>query len=78
MGKSVSYHTPIQPGSEFSFLVDIDKLTTHYDYPNDDQCLFFIDFTPYDRIPGFTKGHEEYFDRSYKIVIDHHPDPRIW
>jgi len=76
MGKEVSYHTPIKPSMYFDFLPTVSRISHTFDYPTGDVCLIFLDFTPYSRIGGFTKGYETYFDSHYKLVIDHHPDPR--
>ncbi len=77
MGKEVSYYTPIEPSALFWFLPDISKIKTQFEYPQDPGCTVFIDFTPYDRIGSFTKGHEDYFDQAHTLIIDHHPDARV-
>lgn len=77
MGKEVSYYTPIEPSALFGFLPDISKIKTQFEYPQDPGCIIFIDFTPYDRIGSFTKGHEEYFNQAHTLIIDHHPDARV-
>ena len=68
--KKVSYFTPDEPSSVFSFL-EIDNLNTEFDYWNYD-VLVFVDFSTYNMIRKFTIWYEEYFNRNKKVIIDHH------
>lgn len=73
LGKKVEYFTTVAPSRTFAFL-KAKNVKTEFKYGKYD-CVFFLDFTPYERIPAFTKGHEDYFDAQTRVIIDHHPVP---
>ena len=68
--KEVSYFTPDEPNSNFSFL-PIQNLCTEFDYWTYD-LIVFVDFSTYNMIRKFSIWHEEYFDAQQKVIIDHH------
>ncbi len=76
LGKNISYFTTIEPANSYYFIPWIDKIRTDFDYKTYD-IIIFLDFSWYSRIQWFTQGHEDYFDSTYKIVIDHHLDAKI-
>ncbi len=79
LGKDVSYFTTLTPANSYNFIPWIEKVQTTFDYEKKYDLLVFLDFSWYGRIDKFTKWHEDYFDRSDKIVIDHHlGDPIPW
>lgn len=71
MEKKVSYFTPYPVWKSLQFVPWREKLQTTYDYGAYD-ILLFVDFSSYDRIEPFTKNHEDHFDKSTLIIIDHH------
>lgn len=76
MWKNCSYFTTTAPAKSMSFIHGIEKVRTDFDYAPYD-LVFFLDFTPYDRIRKCTLDspeHTAYFDATYKIIIDHHMD----
>ena len=75
-GKQVSYFTPNEPSRVFEFLHYQDKVEYEFDYWTYD-LLIFLDFNQYARIPRFAIGHENYFDKCNKIIIDHHKPEKI-
>lgn len=70
-GKNIAYYTTTQPVQAHSFDYGFEKIKTVFDYGEYD-LLLFIDFCEYSRIQWFTDGHEEYFNKKQKVVIDHH------
>ena len=71
LGKQVSYYTSTATTESNWFMKWIEKVKTAFDYEKYD-LLFFMDFSGYERIPWITKDHENYFDTTKKIIIDHH------
>lgn len=68
--KKVSYFTPDRPSDIFDFL-HVENLQTEFDYWNYD-LIVFVDFSTYEMIRKFSIWHEDYFDASKKLIIDHH------
>ncbi|MEI6426623.1 MAG: DHH family phosphoesterase [Candidatus Absconditabacteria bacterium] len=77
-GKDISYFTPTAVSNRYSFVGDISRIKTEFDYGTYD-LLLFLDFSDISRIYEFWNGHEEYFTKYPIVVIDHHisktPDP---
>lgn len=74
MGKKVSCFSSHPLPQNMDYL-DAQKLfTDKLDYKQKFDCVFFLDFTWYERIKEFTNWHEDFFDAQQKIIIDHHQD----
>ncbi|USN54741.1 MAG: DHH family phosphoesterase [Candidatus Peribacteria bacterium] len=71
MGKQVNYVLPDAPASIFSFLPEIEKYTTDFDYGNYDLCIF-LDIADTNRVKHIRKDRPDYFAKQQTIVIDHH------
>lgn len=71
MGKIVEYFTAPLPSRMFSFLPEIEKIKSTFEYKNKYDLIVFVDFSPYERTV-FTKGKYDYFDQKPLLVMDHH------
>lgn len=67
----MKYFTSVEPAKTYDFVPNIDKISTDFDYGQYD-LMFFVDFSPLDRIPEITEGFEAYFATQNLVVIDHH------
>jgi phosphoesterase RecJ-like protein len=70
-GKQVSYYCPTPYGEVFTMFPKVQDFSTTFDYGEYD-LLLFLDTAAPQQISYFREGHEDYFAKQHKIVIDHH------
>lgn len=62
---------PNRTSKVYSFIKNIKRLKSNFDYKNYD-LLIFVDFTGLDRIGILSKAKPNYFAQKPIVVIDHH------
>ena len=71
--KNISYFVPNKPSKIFSFVKNIKRIKSNFDYKKYD-LLIFVDFTWVNRLGILTQAKPTYFNNIPIVTIDHHPD----
>lgn len=78
MWKHVTYYTSYTPSNHLSWVEEIDKISTEFDFQDRD-VVILVDCNKYTRISRFYEINPNYFKNNYTIIIDHHLyDKEVW